>query len=339
MSIYAPAGIIWLTMICAQLKHVTAISQRGDGIMNIVLEGPDNSGKSTLAKILSQHLGKEVYASEGPEKFPGELRERVERYRAYKDVIFDRHPCVSDIIYGRFRQKRSSLSGEQESIFYAEQPLLIYCDPLGRGLNGHVEKKHDSREHVAMVQHNYDAILGIYQKWALNRANIIYRIGDDPRQIIKFCRDFDPVQDVEDFHRRFNRGYDGAPRVLPPDLADFRERFQDEELKEYKDSAFLAENLIIDAAEGNASEPEAVTKQLALMLDALCDLTYVVIGTAQLHGFNFREAWRRVHAANMKKKAVQRRSDSTRHSTFDVIKPENWQAPDHTDLVRDHIHR
>ncbi len=176
--------------------------------MNIVIEGPDNSGKSTLAKLLSIELGRPVYASEGPEKYQGELRERVERYRGLSNVLFDRHPCVSDIIYGAFRERRSTMAGEQETLFYASQPLMIYCDPLDRGLKGHLEKAHDTAQHVKLIHEHHHAILDLYRTWGIQRAHIIYRIGDDPQRIVRFAREFDPVGDVEAFHRRFNRQYD-----------------------------------------------------------------------------------------------------------------------------------
>lgn len=51
-------------------------------------------------------------------------------------------------------------------------------------------------------------------------------------------------------------------------------------------------------------------------------------------GFNFREAWRRVHEANMGKVRARRAQDSTRGSVFDVVKPPGWVAPDLSDLVR-----
>lgn len=308
--------------------------------MNIVLEGPDNSGKSTLAKLLALELDKRVFASEGPEKFTGELRDRVERYRGLHEVIFDRHPCVSDIIYGAFRERPSSLANEHQALFYASEPLMIYCDPLNRGMLGHLEKAHDSQAHISMVNEKYANILRLYREWGISRAHIIYRIGDDPQRIVRFCRDFDPVADVEAFHRRFNIDYAGAPRALPPDLAAFRDRCQKEELREYQDHSQVAEDLLIDLSEGvEGVTRESITAELAGMLDALCDKIYFDLGNARLHGFNFREAWRRVHAANMRKKSAERRSESARHSTFDIVKPPGWQPPDHTDLVSNHIHR
>jgi predicted HAD superfamily Cof-like phosphohydrolase len=121
---------------------------------------------------------------------------------------------------------------------------------------------------------------------------------------------WDPLADIEEFHIKFGIAYDGPPRLLPKELEQFRIKFLAEELVEY--------------ITGDASADK---------LDALVDLAYVLLGTAHLHGYNFREAWRRVHEANMKKVRVERASDSKRGSAFDVIKPPGWTAPDHSDLT------
>ena len=84
-----------------------------------------------------------------------------------------------------------------------------------------------------------------------------------------------------------------------------------EEIKEYEDAEELKEKL-----------------------DALVDLVYFALGTAYLHGFNFNEAWKRVHAANMKKIRAEKKGDSKRKSTFDVVKPAGWIVPDLSDLVK-----
>lgn len=113
-------------------------------------------------------------------------------------------------------------------------------------------------------------------------------------------------QDIKDFHEKFGLNYEGPPRDLPLDLASFRLGFIFEELDE----------LIV-----------AETK--ADVLDALVDLVYVIMGTSYLQGFDFQEAWNRVHAANMAKV----RGPSARSEAFDVIKPEGWTAPDLSDLA------
>jgi len=307
--------------------------------MNIVLEGPDNSGKSTLARQIANATGRQVFSSEGPEKYPGELLERVERYSKLDGVIFDRHPFVSDIIYSRYRDRSSSLAGPNEELFYAEKPLFIYCDPLDRGFADHERKAHDSDDHLNMLTRHEHDLINDYRQWALQKATIWFRIGDDVERIIRFCLgEFDPVQDVQQFMDKFGQSYFGDPRVLPVDLSRFREDFMDEELSEYKKHARALESLLDEIPLDEA----AITFHLNEMLDALVDKMYVDIGTALLHGFNnriFRTAWNRVHQANMKKEKVARRSESTRHSIYDVRKPAGWEKPDHTDLVEGHAHR
>lgn len=127
--------------------------------------------------------------------------------------------------------------------------------------------------------------------------------------------------DIEEFHTKFKLSYGGAPRVLPEDMTDFRIKFLQEELDEYK------------RAWGDIRMDGDSLKSREDMLDALVDLVYVALGTAYLHGFNFAEAWRRVQVANMAKVRVERIEDSKRGSKFDVVKPTGWTPPSHIDLV------
>lgn len=146
-------------------------------------------------------------------------------------------------------------------------------------------------------------------------------------------RSFDPARDIEEFHEKFGLQYYGPPRALPPDMDVFRRKLIQEEADEYRAHVVPLQGAIAKYAAG------PVTYHLEQQLDALVDLTYVTLGTSYLHGFNFREAWRRVHQANMMKVRALRASDSKRGSTYDVVKPEGWKPPSHVDLVEDHIHR
>lgn len=137
------------------------------------------------------------------------------------------------------------------------------------------------------------------------------------------------------FHERFgldnmtySRRSDG-PRLLPPELQEFRTRFLREELMEYE-LAVLAGDL-----------PGAA--------DALIDLVYVALGTAHLHHLPWQELFDTVHRANMQKvraanhpfepmtgddgeckRLCGRRAEehSTRGREYDVVKPKDWLPPD-----------
>jgi predicted HAD superfamily Cof-like phosphohydrolase len=154
----------------------------------------------------------------------------------------------------------------------------------------------------------------------------------DQRQNITFEFLPDIVSDIERFHQKFELMYNDKPRLLEGELGDFREKFMEEELREYSDQRTIALKALDD------NDPATMANALEGMLDALVDLVYVAVGTAYLHGFDFREAWKRVHEANMRKVRAQAASDSKRGTTFDVVKPAGWTPPTHRDLVIEHAH-
>ena len=123
---------------------------------------------------------------------------------------------------------------------------------------------------------------------------------------------YNDFRDVGVFHHKF--GLDNVifnpigPREIPADLIDFRVKFMQEELNEFIEGANLGDE--------------------AQMADALIDLVYVAIGTAHLMGLPWTQLWAEVQAANMAKERAVRSDQSRRGSTWDVIKPEGWRAPD-----------
>lgn len=135
------------------------------------------------------------------------------------------------------------------------------------------------------------------------------------------------VYDIACFHAKF--GLQGPSNPLDlndmqhQELLNFRSDFMYEELEEWEQAVF-------PNGETSGSLPSDPEKAL----DALVDLVYVAIGTAHVLGYDFGEAWRRVHAANMSKVRAERVEDSARGSTFDVVKPDDWVAPDLSDLAQ-----
>jgi predicted HAD superfamily Cof-like phosphohydrolase len=179
-------------------------------------------------------------------------------------------------------------------------------------------------------------LTGVYEE---TMAEFKQRIASELEALLEPVVIFDPVADIEEFHKKFELTYEGKPRTLPKDLVKFRQNFLNEELAEYEASANkFQEYLDIFHAYSQTPDPNVINHALELQLDALVDLVYVALGTAYLHGFNFKEAWRRVHAANMQKVRATKASESQRNSTHDVVKPPGWQPPSHLDLVKDNTH-
>ena len=59
------------------------------------------------------------------------------------------------------------------------------------------------------------------------------------------------------------------------------------------------------------------------------DICFVIGGGPSLSGFDFNEAWSRVHKANMKKVRC-----ATKRSPIDIIKPLGWKPPNLKDLCK-----
>lgn len=113
---------------------------------------------------------------------------------------------------------------------------------------------------------------------------------------------------VKEFHEKFQIPCSDKPSLPAGEMAAFRAGFMQEELDEYNRAV----------AQGD----------MAGVLDALVDLVYVAMGTAVIHGLPFEKAFGAVHTANMAKIRAERATDSKRGTTFDVVKPAGWVAPD-----------
>ena len=94
---------------------------------------------------------------------------------------------------------------------------------------------------------------------------------------------------------------------------EFRLSFLDEELDETKEAV---EN-------GDPAE----------VVDGLIDLCVIAIGTMDIFGIDGEEAWNRVHAANMNKRVGVKESRPNPLGMPDLIKDEDWVAPEHDDNV------
>ncbi len=158
--------------------------------MNIVVEGPDNSGKSTLINFIAPRLGMRVERSIGPPVSSAEWRDRAAQCLAMDNVIFDRHPMISEPVYGVACRRGMDFSREFPGMragFYGRRNhFFFYC--VGQGFDGHVpDHVRDTPSHLIAVRDRYSMICKAYDCWAKQHANVIYRIGDDMGLIGRLC--------------------------------------------------------------------------------------------------------------------------------------------------------
>lgn len=116
--------------------------------------------------------------------------------------------------------------------------------------------------------------------------------------------------DIKKMHEHFKITSEKIPEFTREEKK-FRIAAMQEELNEYEFS--------------NRKEDE---------LDALVDLVVFALGTAERQGMLdvFREAYSRVMAANMTKELGP--NDKRGSFELDLVKPEDWVAPDLRDLIK-----
>lgn len=291
---------------------------------NIVIEGQDATGKSTLATFLSLKLRMPIKESEGPTASVEHFLERASRYEQLQNHIIVRHPHVSESIYGTARETYLAYTKNPDFLsslnrYYQSQPLVIYCMPPTASFH-HKVKAHDTDDHIRLLQEHKHTICGLYRAWAQLDADLYHQIGHSMHRLLSVIERlrFDPLIDITNFHAKF--GFPPNPRhhTVPTMLTKFRANFMHEEAREY-----------LEACNANNN---------ADILDALVDQVYITLGTAYLHGFSrygiFEEAWRRVHRANMQKqRSLNPYHDSERGSGWDIVKPLDWTPPSLDDLV------
>ena len=123
------------------------------------------------------------------------------------------------------------------------------------------------------------------------------------------------VEDMNRMHKKYG-AHEAVSKLTKEQLKaflQFRINFLQEELDEMKEAA--TPNKPIDSEE---------------VVDALIDLCVVAIGTLDLFEVNAYEAWNQVLQANLNKKVGIKESRPNPFGLPDLVKPDDWKAPDHT---------
>lgn len=154
----------------------------------IILEGPDSSGKTTLAERLSRDLRKTVVHSGGPPKSEPEMLYRIHTmiYRSSHDVIYDRCSIITDPIYAKALGRSTVITRVHELELSWLNPIIIQCrSPTGQlttqaGL-------FDTPEHAAGVAREHERLKHFYDLYFLEHPpNAVWEWDNYP-QILRTC--------------------------------------------------------------------------------------------------------------------------------------------------------
>lgn len=148
----------------------------------IILEGPDHSGKSTLAAELSKALNMQVVHPGGaPKTLTEEFNFMVtQKHKSSELIIHDRVTCISQPVYSTMRHE--GVNGDQYLPFIRQfeshpKVVIIYCRPPLKNMlemTNHEVKAHETVEHVKMVEQNQRQLIAAYDALMANVMHINY---------------------------------------------------------------------------------------------------------------------------------------------------------------------
>ena len=171
----------------------------------ILVEGPDNSGKSTLIDQLTKRF--DLFKGDrphGPPKNEQELYYRIKDFENFynsKMFIMDRNPIIGESIYGPILRNHNMLEDigsqdvlEMEANLFSKIStgtiFLIYCRPPLENLldlSTHQVKPYDTKEHLESLSKNKSKIVEAYDKFMSDWATYTYNYKDpgDLNNLIK----------------------------------------------------------------------------------------------------------------------------------------------------------
>ena len=153
----------------------------------VIVEGPDNSGKSTLINWIKENFFiQEVNRRHGPPINAKDLKVRTElvldteiKSLPRKNFITDRFSLIGENIYGpilRGKNLWDEIPEDRERLEKALKtldPFIIYCRPdldTILDLSHHQVKSYDTKEHLANLAKNQKSIIKAYDNY-FEKAN------------------------------------------------------------------------------------------------------------------------------------------------------------------------
>ena len=163
----------------------------------IVIEGPDNCGKTTLAEELAIRLDLPVIHSIKPIDISHGL-DRLDKMARLPHAIYDRVSCISEAVYGPICRDGSiyrDVHWEVADRFLHHKPLVIFCCcSLNRAL------EFNGREDMEGVQENAVELFESYRV-VMSKVRVLSLMNDS--RYMSYNYEMDSVESVEGVCREY----------------------------------------------------------------------------------------------------------------------------------------
>ena len=142
--------------------------------IKVVIFGPDNSGKTTLAKKLTED-GVFLYShSPGPIPIEG-MCKYIEHYLDnVRNVVFDRFPVVEEMVCGKILRGTDKFDSfrEEANSFLNRIDLFIFCNPGIEAITnwGTREQMEGIKENILNLHQGY---CELFEKLKQNGKNVL----------------------------------------------------------------------------------------------------------------------------------------------------------------------
>jgi len=163
--------------------------------MKVILEGPDNAGKTSLANRVREALGTRVrYFHPGgrPDGFQGELDCMKQQARLMKQedvLIIDRVTAISQQVYSPSDDSEANYWRQQGLLeLLSYKPVVIYCRPSTDRLMRTEEytwREGESEEFKQSIIRNAHTYIERYDKLMQGVPNICYNFDEPSGGIIR----------------------------------------------------------------------------------------------------------------------------------------------------------
>lgn len=158
---------------------------------HVVVEGPDGSGKSRMVERIHTELGYPVHAKAsdsitGPVQDLSGWTMRVQHEMAVtvEPMVFDRHPVISEPIYGRL-VRASVRPGFEDRLWLNTRKLalmpkavVIWCLPPLDVVRANLTLDRDMPGVVESIDRVYEAYVAAYRTWGGWSIRWDYTTGD-----------------------------------------------------------------------------------------------------------------------------------------------------------------